>query len=60
LSKSVDVQKIAAGAEKISRFIYNEGFLVIEKAKSEEISEIVDELEAIFKRIKRISVRNIE
>lgn len=60
MNKSADVQKIAAGAEKISRFIYNEGFLVVEKAKSEEISEIVDELEKIFKRIKRISLGNTE
>jgi hypothetical protein len=60
LSKSADVQKIAAEAEKISRFIYNEGFLLISKAETDEIDKINKDLKKIFEKMKKISVRNIE
>lgn len=60
LNKNADVQKIAAKAEEISRFIYREGFLLIEKAKLEEIQKITEELEGVLEKIKKISVINID
>lgn len=60
MNKNADVQKIAAKAEEISRFIYREGFLLIEKAKLEEIQKITEELEGVLEKIKKISVINID
>lgn len=60
MSKSIGVQKIASKAEEISRFVYKEGFLILDRVKEEETSEILEDLERILKRIKKISIRNIE
>jgi hypothetical protein len=60
LSKSADVQKIAIEAEKIANSIYREEVFIVDRIKKEEISEILEGIKSLHKRILKISIRNIE
>lgn len=60
MSISSDVQKIASASDKITRKIYSEGFLLIQKIKPGEVSEINQKLDDILNQIRKISTRSFK